>query len=235
MPPGGVGAAGRVAGVAPTHAVQFYDHEDFLAETVADFLGRGLHAGEPSLVIATEPHREQICARLRGLGIDVKGARESSQLTLLDARALLSRVLVDDWPQWERVRDEIGGVLDHCRRGRSMATPVHVHGEMVDLLCRDRRADAALRLEELWNDLANQQSFCLLCTYAMDNFGEGAHADDFVRVCRSHAHVHPTESYARITESAEQLRVVSLLQQRARAAESELQHRKGLELTLREA
>ena len=44
---------------------------------------------------------------------------------------------------------------------------------------------AAIRLETLWNELANTHDFKLLCGYSMGNFYKGAALDD-IRGQRSH-------------------------------------------------
>jgi hypothetical protein len=41
----------------PGPAVQFYEREEYLYSVVADFLARGLTAGKPTIVIATQEHR----------------------------------------------------------------------------------------------------------------------------------------------------------------------------------
>jgi hypothetical protein len=45
---------------------------------------------------------------------------------------------------------------------------------MVDLLWKDGLEAAAIRLETLWNELANTHDFKLLCGYSMGNFYKGA-------------------------------------------------------------
>src|SRR3954469_7879378 len=94
------------------HDVQFYEDEAFLCETVASFLGAGLLAGEPVVVIATEAHREAFSKCLRARSIDVARACMSGQLTFLDARETLAQFMVGDEPSPERFRAVIGDVLD---------------------------------------------------------------------------------------------------------------------------
>ena len=45
---------------------------------------------------------------------------------------------------------------------------------MVNLLWKDGLEAAAIRLETLWNELANTHDFKLLCGYSMGNFYKGA-------------------------------------------------------------
>jgi signal transduction histidine kinase len=103
---------------------------------------------------------------------------------------------------------------------------------MVDLLWRDGNADGAIRMEELWNELASEHRFSLLCAYAMgpvDADGRG-----FRAICEQHAHVIPAERYSP-ADGRTRLDEIGVLQQRARALVAEVERRRDLELQLRDA
>ena len=217
--------------VAPGHGVQFYEDEDYLAAAVSDFLAAGLTLGQPSVVIATEPHRNAFLRRLSNEGFDVDDASRSGHLTLLDARETLSAFMVDDKPSGDRFRKTVGPVVDRGTR-RTNGGVLRLYGEMVDLLWKDGNTEGAIELEELWNELGNDYAFSLLCAYAMDNFYKSADAERFHAICRQHTHVIPTERYTRADKEG-RLIEISLLQQRARALEAEIEHRKELEQRLR--
>jgi signal transduction histidine kinase len=218
----------------PAHVVQFYESDAFLAEVVADFLAAGGRCGEPMLVIATPEHRAAFEQALQARAVDVAQAQQHGQLTLLDARETLERIMVEGVPDPVRFEDVVGGALIACASGGCHA-PVRAYGEMVDLLWRDANPTAALQLEQLWNGLAERRAFSLLCAYAMSGFGDEAHAGPFEHLCHAHSHVLPTEAYARLAEPAARLREVSQLQQRARALEVEIARRARVEQELREA
>ena len=57
---------------------------------------------------------------------------------------------------------------------------------MVDVLWQNDQQEAAIRLETLWNQLANTEAFSLLCGYAIGHFYKDA---NFQEVCRHHTHV----------------------------------------------
>jgi signal transduction histidine kinase len=211
------------------HIVQFYDEEEFLHDAVAQFIASGVKSGEPVIVIATEPHRRAFSERLQANGLQPG----PGQLALVDARETLSAITVDGAPDWELFRTRIGGLIDE-KRAQSRGGRVRAFGEMVDLLWRDGNPQAAIRLEEMWNELGRLQQFSLLCAYVMGNFYKEADGAHFEQVCRVHAHVVPTEEYPQDGDPGDRLREVSRLQQRARALESEVQHRKQLENALRE-
>lgn len=70
--------------------------------------------------------------------------------------------------------------------GRGRKKTIRAYGEMVDVLWKDGMTAAAIKLEILWNRLANTHDFSLLCGYAMGNFYKDASIDD---VCHHHTHV----------------------------------------------
>ncbi|MCU1279640.1 MAG: sensor histidine kinase [bacterium] len=216
------------------HIVQFYEDEAFLAEVVAHFVGVGLGAGEPTIVIATESHRAAFNRRLEVKGFDVARLQASGQLVVLDARATLARFMVDGHPDAARFRSVVGGALAELGRHGCHAR-IRAYGEMVDMLWADGNADAAIRLEELWNDLASEHSFSLLCAYDMARFPAGADGNGLARVCGTHSHVIPTERYAQLVDADARMREVAQLQQRARALEVEIAERKKVEERLRDS
>jgi len=218
---------------APTHTVQFYEDEEFLGAAVADFLAAGLSIGQSLVVIATGPRQNTLARRLAGHGFDIDAIRDRGQLTLLDARDTLSAFMVDDVPHADRFKVTLTDVL-----GPIMGSHDHIglrmYGEMVDLLWKDGNTEGAIRLEELWNELGESYPFSLLCAYAMGNFYKSADIERFQQVCRHHTHVIPTERYTQAPEEARLLEI-TLLEQRARALEAEIEERQNLEHRLRAA
>lgn len=212
-------------GRAHHHAVQFYEEEDFLSERVAEFLAAGIRGGEPCVVIATAEHNAMFADRLQSLSADTTNVR------FFDARSTLESFLYRGMPDAERFENVIGGVL------REVGGPggrVRAYGEMVDLLWRDGEPDAAIRLEELWNDLANRHTFSLLCAYPMANFYKEADCTQFERVCGTHNIVRATEHTAHDDVDVRE-RKIALLEQRAAALEMEVALRKQLERRLSES
>ena len=167
------------------HAVRFYEDEESLYRIVADFVGDGLAAGQPAIVIATPLHREEISRALQAMSFDVNRLRANGELLLLDAEQTLSTFMKDGFPDPVAFRRSVGGVLDGATAGRTKGT-VRAYGEMVDCLWKNEAAAAAIRLEVLWNQLANTCDFSLLCGYSMGNFYKhGAYED----ICSQHTHV----------------------------------------------
>src|SRR6185436_8890863 len=104
-----------------------------------------------------------------------------------DAEETLLTFMKGGVPDPAAFRQNVGDVLGSVTTGRPTAT-VRAYGEMVDCLWKNDATDAAIRLEVLWNQLANTRAFSLLCGYSMGNFYKhGAYED----ICTQHTHVMP--------------------------------------------
>jgi hypothetical protein len=174
------------------HAVQFYGSDEKLCETVAGFLAQGFVDRNPAILIATPAHTVAILERLRSRLIDVDTAQRTGDLIVLDAQQTLELFMDGDTPDARRFEDSVGTLITDVLKSRSERTIIRAYGEMVDVLWKSGKPEAAIRLEMLWNKLANQHGFALLCGYAMGNFLKQTTL--FEEVCRQHTHVMPAEA-----------------------------------------
>jgi hypothetical protein len=172
--------------VSHRHAVQFYGTEQSLFSIVSEFVSEGLIAHQPAIVIATEAHRAGILEALESRMIDIDRARHGGDLVLLDAHELMGTFMLGDSPHPELFEYNVGLVFDQALRVRGR-TLMRAYGEIVDVLWKVGRSEAANKLEMLWNNLAAKYGFALLCGYAMGNFYK--EADRLEEVCRHHSHV----------------------------------------------
>ncbi len=173
------------------HLVQFYDR-DFAAAGIARFLGDGLAHGRAAVVIATPEHRQAIAAALAEHARGATAAEAAGRLVYLDAAERLQAVCdARGEPTFDGMWRELGPLIADlaARWGR-----VQAYGEMVDLLAGAGRIDAAVALEEAWNELLAHHPVELLCGYRIDAFDGDADSQGFRRVCAAHAHVHVAEA-----------------------------------------
>jgi hypothetical protein len=168
------------------HTVQFYGDETELFKTIGLFLSEGLIAGQPAIVIATPDHNTAIQDALSAHLIDVARARHLGDLVMLDAEDTLGTFMHNGIPDTILFQRQVGAHMEQTVRGRGQ-TSLRAYGEMVDVLWRRGQADAAIRLEVLWNDLATMYSFSLLCGYAIGSFYKETSRID--EVCDEHTHV----------------------------------------------
>ena len=218
---------------ASSHVVQFYEDETYLATAVADFLRAGLSAGQAVVVVASPRRSTAFLRRLDFLRVETARALESGLITVIDAHAALESFMVDDSPDPDRFREVIAPTLSAAAAAGRSPT-VRAYGEMVDILWKAGNTAAAVRLEELWNELGKAHSFSLLCAYDMGSFYKESHAAGMRLICDNHSEVIPAESFMGADEPT-RLRDVAMLQQRAHSLEHEIEHRRHLEDKLREA
>ena len=159
------------------HAVRFYKDADSLCRIVGSFLAEGLTKNEPAVVIATPGHTTAIEECLRKASLDVAELKRLGELTTLDAREILATFMADGVPDASAFRQHIGSVIRQAAHGREHCT-IRAYGEMVDVLWKDGMTAAAIKVETLWNQLAQTHDFKLLCGYSMGNFYKGTAFDD---------------------------------------------------------
>jgi KaiC/GvpD/RAD55 family RecA-like ATPase len=168
------------------HAVQFYGTDQSLYTTVAGFLAEGLVTGQPAIVVATATHRTAIQEHLSQRFIDCEKAIRNGDLVVLDAEATLDLFMADDEPDEALFEENVGRLVEQAMNGRQRVI-LRAYGEMVDVLWKQGRSEAAIKLEILWNKLAGKYSFALLCGYAMGSFYK--QTKQLEEVIAQHTHV----------------------------------------------
>jgi len=172
------------------HAVQFYDHEAFLLEHLGSFVKEGLLQEDTVLVVATATHRAELRAKLISDHV-FEEAPGKSVYVAMDATDTLALFMVNDWPDEKLFMKVIGDTISSLAHG----TPVRIYGEMVAVLWSQCQFRAAIRLEQLWNQLGTCKEFSLLCGYPAAAFQDGSLLDE-VSACHSHI-IESTYSFRR--------------------------------------
>jgi hypothetical protein len=173
-------------GTASQHHVQLFDSSKSLAETVSQFLADAYHRGEPLLIVATPQHREMLRRGLETAGVNVHSASVADRIVIADAAQTLDKFMRQDTPGPIAFYELVGGLLARLGGGGRVC----VYGEMVDVLAARGNYKGALLLEELWNDLAERESFTLFCGYASGHFGDPRTARHLAEICAAHQHLH---------------------------------------------
>ncbi len=212
------------------HFVQFYEADGFLLNSLSGFIGRAIDADDGALVVATHAHRNGLDELLQANGRDLINAKARGQYVSLDAAETLAQFMVDGSPKPRRFNELMGGIIASVTDGR---TRISAFGEMVALLWAEGNHDAAIRLEELWNDLQNAHSFSLFCAYPLNGLGGQRYIEPTSSICKVHSHVIPAESYADLSDSNARLRAIAMLQQKAASLEEEIKERLQVEERLR--
>jgi PAS domain S-box-containing protein len=189
------------AGTLPgDHVAYFYQASDSLLEGLCDFIGPALCAGNAAIIIATKVHVEGLEHRLRARGLDTRKASEQGRYVALDASETLAQIMLEGMPDGSRFAEIVGGAIARTRDSVKTARPeIAAFGEMVSLLWTEGKIDAAIRLEQLWNELANKHSFSLRCAYPVANFYGEKGAHPLMRVCAEHSAVVLEEGHSSFT------------------------------------
>jgi hypothetical protein len=171
---------------AAEHPCSFYSDDAVLASTVAMFLAPAFAARQALIAIGTPEHLSAIEERLRSSGHDIDGARASGQYASVDAEWVLQQLTTHGMPTAERFNAVLG---PHLKRAVDEYGSVRAFGEIVSLLWRDGKRQAALRLEELWNDALGYHPLALVCGYNVRSFNDAADAKGVIGIINSHTNV----------------------------------------------
>jgi signal transduction histidine kinase len=215
------------------HTVQFYGEDSSLLDELSRFIGAELVAGDAAVVIATKAHRDGLAQRLQSRGFDVGRAVEQGRYIAVDAADALAEFMRNGWPDADLFTEVIGSFLGQAAAAGRKTGRIAAFGEMVALLWAQGNAEAAVRLEQLWNNLARTYPLSLRCAYPIADFNREGHGDLFLKICAEHSHVIPVESYTALLDEEERLRSITRLQQKAQALETEMAERKRVEEALR--
>lgn len=172
---------------AHRHEVQFYSDDAVFLDTFAHFIAVALKAGDAAIAVITESHRDGLVLRLQAQGLDVDAAIQEGRYIQLDVAKTLSTFMVNDMPDAPRFFEVVGGFIEaaakaakreHCR--------VVACGECSPLLWAQGKPVAAIRLEQLWDDVGKTCGVDILCGYALSSF----HNEEDERVFKSISAIH---------------------------------------------
>src|SRR5579872_5501162 len=168
------------------HVVQFYGHEEELADRVAGYLLGALRHDGVAVVIATAAHRRAFEARLTRAGVDVAAAARAGTYRTLDAGDAVRTLTAGGQLDRDAFDRLIGRLIADAGQGER---PVRAYGEMVALLWDAGLVNDAVQLEEMWSSLGLTRPFSLFCSYPARSVTGDGHLEAFAEVCRLHGSV----------------------------------------------
>jgi DNA-binding NarL/FixJ family response regulator len=173
------------------HEVLFYSDDTVLLQRVTHFIAVALKAGDAAIVLATKSHRDSLLQRLKAEGVDTDGALQQGTYISLDATDTLSAIMVNGMPDPVRFFERIGGSIEAAARAAKSEKPrIVVFGEAVNLLLAEGKADAAIRLEQLWEEVGKTLEVDILCGYALSSFHNLEDEHAFQSICAEHSAVY---------------------------------------------
>jgi DNA-binding NarL/FixJ family response regulator len=176
--------------LGPSHEVEFYADDAAFLVRCTRFVGAALTNGNVVIVVMTPSHRNSLRQKLESEGCDVAGAMEHGRYRALEPSDVLSTFLVNDQPDADRFIKAAG---DFIATALEAATGKHPRlalcGECAALLHAEGKAEAAIEMERLWNDLAAIHNVDSLCGYWIGHFRSEDQRPIFRRICAEHSAV----------------------------------------------
>ena len=180
---------------ARRHNVGFYSDDASLLDGFTRFIGAALKSGSAAIVIATESHRDSLLLRLQAHGLDIGAAIEQGRYISLDAAETLSTFMVNDQPDPVRFLKAVENTIMAAAKAAKGERPrVIACGECAPLLWAQGNAEAAIRVEHLWGEIAEIYDLDTLCGYPLSRLQAEPDSLIFQRICAEHSAVHSFET-----------------------------------------
>ena len=176
--------------ISHSHEVQFYSDEAAFLFGLTCFIEAALKAGNPVIAVATKSHRKSLLERLLARGVDGVAAMEQGFYLSLDVDEALSTFMVNDLPDPVRFLKVFGDLLSSVAK---MATGKHSRvaacGELAPTLWAQGKADAAVQVEHLTDEIAKSCNVDILCGYVLTSFQREQQSHIYESVCAEHSAV----------------------------------------------
>ena len=177
--------------IAHRHEVRFYSDDECYLDSFTQFIGASLDAGKAVIVVATESHRDSLLLRLQAHGLDVGAAIEQGRYISLDAAETVAIFMVNDLPDPSKFLKVTGDLIAEAAKGIKVDhAGVAVCGECAPLLWAQGNAEAAIRLEHLWDEIAKSHGVDVLCAYPLGSFQGRGGSYIFEKICAEHSVFH---------------------------------------------
>jgi DNA-binding NarL/FixJ family response regulator len=177
--------------IARRHQAGFYSDDASLLDGFTQFVGAAVKAGNAVIVVATELHRGGLLPRLQAHGLDIGAAIEQGRYISLDAAETLSNFMVNDLPDPRMFLKVTGDLIVEAAKAAKGERPhVAACGECAPLLWARGKAEAAIRLEHLWDEIAKSYGVDVLCGYPLGSFQGGVGSHIFEKICAEHSAVY---------------------------------------------
>jgi CheY-like chemotaxis protein len=178
-------------GIPRSHEVEFYSDDAAFVIGFTSFVEAALEAGNAVIVVATESHRKSLLQRLQEHGVDVDAAIEQGRYVSLDVADTLPTFMVNDLPDAARCLKVAGDLVMEAANAAQREPPrVAVCGECSPVLWAQGKADAAIQVEHLWDEIARKHQVDILCGYVLNSFQREQESHVYERICAEHSAVY---------------------------------------------
>jgi DNA-binding NarL/FixJ family response regulator len=187
--------APRKGEITRNHEVQFCTDDASFLVGFSRFIEAALKAGNPVIVVTTESHGKSLFQMLQAQGLNIGAAIEQGRYIPLDVAETLSTFMVNDLPDPVRFLKVAGDLVAAAAKGARGEHPrVAACGECAPTLWAQGKADAAIQLEHLWDEIAKKYDVDILCGYVLESFQREQENHICERICAEHSTVYYSET-----------------------------------------
>ena len=173
------------------HEVQFYSDEAILLDRFAGFAARALQAKDVAIVIATDRHLDALVPKLSAQNLDMDAAIQEGRYVPFQVEKMLSSFMVNGMPDSSRFEEVASGLIEAAAKEGTTEHPrVATCEECAPLLWTQGKAEAAIRLEQLWGQIAITHEVDILCAYDLNSFLRDEDRHVFRNICAEHSVVY---------------------------------------------
>jgi len=151
------------------HEALFYSSSESLLDQWASLAEDALNAGATFIVVTYDDRHRRLQAMLEARGVNFVRAVRDGRYVSLTVPEAISQWMVNGLPDETRFWATVTSVMLAAARASTAEQPqVVACGECAPSLCAEGDAESAIRLEQLWDEVA--QTYCLdvFCGYASD-------------------------------------------------------------------
>ena len=171
------------------HSVGFYPEPTRMLEDFADFAGDALLRGSAVIAVTRADRRDDLLRRLRAR-IDIERALRQGRYRWMDTGTFFDAIPAQgSLDEAIFSRNAISGILQAARQSRQDPPRVVACGECAPELLRCGRPEEAIRLEQLWDDLAAAFNVDTLCGYPALSRHDSSLSAALDDICAAHTSV----------------------------------------------
>jgi DNA-binding NarL/FixJ family response regulator len=175
------------------HDAGFYKDEALMVKRWTQAAEMALVAGHAVIVVSIDSRHRAVHQGLRTGGVDVERAIQERRYVEIDMTEMLSQFMVDGWPDEVRFQTAVTPIVAEALNASTSKHPhVLVCGECAPMLLREGKGEAAVRVEQLWDKLAQAHEIDTICGYLIDATSSAERDKYFRRLNAVHTEVYST-------------------------------------------
>jgi DNA-binding NarL/FixJ family response regulator len=185
---GGLERIARGDGLAShRHDVVFCSSDEVLVAAFSRFIAGVLDRGNTVIVLVTEAHDRGLQRTLQASQVDVALAIRQKRYVSVSITELLAKVMVNGCPDPTRFVNAAEELLTEVARRAGQHAEIAACGECSPTVWADGNVEAAIQLEQLWDEIAMSRQMEILCAYPLAARDESVPA--VRRLCAEHTAV----------------------------------------------